>query len=52
MTEAQAKLLGAAVLSVVLLAAGLFVLFHGGSSEALEKTATGWIGLVIGYWLK
>jgi uncharacterized membrane protein HdeD (DUF308 family) len=38
--------------SAALLAAGLYVLFHPGSNTDLQKAATGWIGLVAGYWLK
>jgi hypothetical protein len=52
MSEGNLRLLGAAVVSVVLLAAGLIVLQDGESSAGLEKAATGWIGLVAGYWLK
>jgi hypothetical protein len=48
----QAKLIGAAVVSVVPLTAGFFVLLHHGYSDSLQKAATGWIGLVAGYWLK
>jgi hypothetical protein len=33
-----------------MLAFGIYLLVHGGTSETLEKAATGWIGLVIGYW--
>jgi hypothetical protein len=46
------KLTGAAVVSVALLGAGFYVLFHQGSNSDLQKAATGWIGLVAGYWLK
>jgi len=46
------KLTGAAVVSLALLGAGFYVLFHQGSNSDLQKAATGWIGLVAGYWLK
>jgi hypothetical protein len=49
----KVKLIGAAVVSLVLLIAGLYILiFKNGASDALQKAATGWIGLVVGYWLK
>jgi hypothetical protein len=40
------------VVSIVLLVLGIYVLLHNGSDADLEKAATGWIGLVAGYWLK
>jgi hypothetical protein len=52
MSEAQFKLLGAAILSTVLVGFGLYVLLDGATSNELQKVATGWIGIVIGYWLK
>lgn len=39
------------VVSVVALAAALYVLLAGGYSETVEKFMTGLIGTVIGYWL-
>lgn len=52
-TRDLVKLIGAAVVSLALLIAGLYILiFKNGASDALQKAATGWIGLVIGYWLK
>ncbi len=50
--EAEAKLLMQLVVSLVLLGAGFWVLLHHGSDPDLQKAATGWIGLVAGYWLK
>ncbi|HEX3432642.1 MAG TPA: hypothetical protein VHT25_01105 [Solirubrobacteraceae bacterium] len=47
-----AKLIGAGLVSLVLLVFGLIILLHNGSDADLEKAATGWIGLVAGYWLK
>jgi hypothetical protein len=55
MTDASkelAKLIGAGLVSLVLLGLGIFILLHNGSDSDLEKAATGWIGLVAGYWLK
>jgi hypothetical protein len=52
MSEDLVKLLGATVVSLTLLSAGLYVLLHPGSNSDLQKAATGWIGLVAGYWLK
>jgi hypothetical protein len=46
------RLLMAVLISVVLLAAGMYVLLaHHGDSD-LQKLAGGWIGVVVGYWLK
>jgi hypothetical protein len=52
MSEDLARLVGAGIVSVALLTAGLYVLLHPGSNGDLQKAATGWIGLVAGYWLK
>ncbi len=38
--------------SVVLLAAGLYVLLSKEADADLQKAATGWIGIILGYWLK
>jgi hypothetical protein len=51
-SEAGIRLLGASVLSFALLVFGFYVLLDGGSSGELQKVATGWIGVVVGYWLK
>lgn len=51
-SEASIRLLGASVLSFTLLVFGFYVLLDGGSSGELQKVAAGWIGIVIGYWLK
>jgi hypothetical protein len=42
----------AVIISLVLLAAGLYILLADHASSDLEKAATGWIGIIIGYWLK
>lgn len=52
MSEANLRLLGAAVLSIALLAFGFYVLLDNHSASELQKLAAGWVGLVIGYWLK
>jgi hypothetical protein len=52
MSEAQIRLLGASVLSAALVGFGFYVLLDGQSSADLQKVAAGWIGVVIGYWLK
>lgn len=52
MSEANFRLLGAAVLSVVLTAFGFYVLLDGNATSELQKLAAGWVGLVVGYWLK
>jgi len=41
-----------AVVSVALLATGIFVLLKGGYPDAVTKWAIGVFGLVIGYWLR
>ena len=49
-----AKLLVQAIISLGLVAAGVYVLITAdwGTKPALVAAATGWIGLVVGYWLK
>jgi high-affinity Fe2+/Pb2+ permease len=51
-SEDQIRLTVAVVLSAVLLAAGLYVLLGESSNPDLQKAATGWIGVIIGYWFK
>lgn len=51
-SEANLRLLGASILSFALVVFGFYVLLDGGSSGELQKVAAGWIGIVIGYWLK
>jgi hypothetical protein len=38
--------------SVVWLFAGLYVLLHGNYDADLQKAATGWIGVILGFWLR
>ncbi len=52
MSEDAAKLLIAFAISVALLAAGLYILLAEHASADLQKAATGWIGVILGYWLK
>lgn len=52
MSEDGVKLLIAFVISAVLLGAGLYVLLAERASPDLQKAATGWIGVILGYWLK
>lgn len=40
------------VLSLILIAAGLYIILSKNYSEDVQKIAAGWVGLVIGYWLK
>ena len=49
-----AKLAMAVVISLGLLGAGLYVLLtvDWAANPEMVAAATGWIGLVIGYWLK
>jgi hypothetical protein len=46
------RVIGTIVVSAVLIVFGIIVLNDDGASEDLQKAATGWIGLVAGYWLK
>ena len=39
-------------ISVVLLMAGLLVLLSGHGDADLQKAAGGWVGVVVGYWLR
>jgi hypothetical protein len=48
-----AKLIGAGIVSLALLIAGLYVLvFDDSANPDLQKVAAGWVGVVAGYWLK
>jgi hypothetical protein len=38
--------------SLVLLMAGMVVLLSGEGDPQLQQAAGGWIGVVVGYWLK
>lgn len=40
------------VLSLALVGFGVWMLATGSGSEEIQKLAAGWIGLVLGYWLK
>lgn len=40
------------LVSLVMLGVGIYILLHGEANADLQKAATGWIGLVIGYWLQ
>ncbi len=53
MSEDVTKLIVRAVMSLGLMTAGLFILIASPvDNQALEQAATGWVGLVIGYWLR
>lgn len=52
MTENQVRLLMAVLLTFVLLGAGLYLLIGNNGSGDLQKLAGGWIGIIIGYWMK
>jgi hypothetical protein len=45
------KAIGAVLVSVIFLVIGAIVLFTGASDD-LKKVATGWMGVVLGYWLR
>jgi hypothetical protein len=42
----------AVLLTIVLLGAGFYVLIGNNGTSDLQKVAGGWIGIVIGYWMK
>jgi hypothetical protein len=46
------RLIGTIVVSLVFLVGGFYILLHNGTSDDLQKAATGWLGLILGYWLK
>ena len=48
------KLLMAVAISLVLMGSGMYVLltFDWGSNPQMIAAATGWLGLVVGYWMK
>jgi hypothetical protein len=46
------RLVGAIIVSLAFLVAGFYTLFHAGTSDDLQKAATGWLGLVLGFWLR
>lgn len=48
----QIKLIGACVVSATLLAAGLWVLLGDVGDPDLQKAPSGWIGIIVGFWLK
>jgi len=52
MSENRVRLLMAAVISIALMVSGLYILLSENSNSDLQKAATGWIGVIIGYWLK
>lgn len=52
MQENTIKLLVRVVLSLALVGVGLYVVIHPDSHPDAQKAAFGWIGLVVGYWLR
>ena len=50
--EARFRLIVQTCFSVVLLAAGLYILMSNQFSEDIKKIGSGFIGTVIGYWLR
>jgi hypothetical protein len=52
MSENRVRLLMAVLISVALMGVGLYILLSESSNSDLQKAATGWIGVIIGYWLK
>ena len=52
MTKDEVKLAMQVLISLALLVAGLVILLTQSGSADLQKAATGWIGILVGYWLK
>ena len=54
MTNVKFRLVVQALVSLGLLAAGLWILtgINWADNPEMAAAATGWVGLVIGYWLK
>lgn len=53
MSENAIKLFVRVVLSLGLAAAGLFILTDNPTGNTqIQQAAAGWVGLVIGYWLR
>ncbi len=52
MTRDEVKLAMSVAVSAILLAAGLYVVLSNDGGADLQKAATGWIGLILGYWLQ
>jgi hypothetical protein len=51
-SENEIRLAMAVGISLVMLLAGLLVLFSGEGGADLQQAAGGWVGVVVGYWLK
>ncbi len=52
MNNSKLKILTQILLSFSLLGAGIFILVHSPEESALSYVSAGWIGLIIGYWLR
>jgi len=39
-------------LSLILLIAGLYVLIWNIGNDSIQKASIGWIGIIIGYWIR
>jgi hypothetical protein len=46
------KLFMQVVVTLAFLVAGFYVVLTTGHSEELQKAAFGWLGVVLGYWLR
>ena len=52
MSESVIRLTVRIVLSLGLMAAGLYILISSTGNSELEKASYTWIGLITGYWLR
>lgn len=52
MLEKNARTTVRVVLSLGLVASGLFILIANNSNPDLEKAAIGWVAWILGYWMK
>jgi hypothetical protein len=48
----RVQLICQVLLTVVMVSAGLYILLSGNYSDSLCEAASGWVGAVIGYWLR
>jgi hypothetical protein len=51
-TEQRWTFVARAVISIVILSSGIYVIMHDSYSDAVVKWAIGAVGVVIGYWLR
>jgi hypothetical protein len=50
--DTRVKAIMQIVISLILIFAGVYLIVAHGYSDATQKIAAGWIGVVVGYWLR